>query len=468
MKFIDFTDHKNRDIRFEDISDEYVKEIKRIAKNSTYYPLYHIAPPCGLMNDPNGLCQINGWYHVFYQWFPFGPVHGLKHWYHLRTKDFIHFEDLGVAMMPDSPLDRDGCFTGCAHIEERGCFIYYTGVVDGVQQVVRASFDGDRSIFDKELCVPIDTALTTHEFRDPCLYDNFMFIGAQDLSGKGMIAVYEKFSSGYDYKGRLNIPENLTGNMIECPNVIAVDEEHTLMCFSPMGIESPDDYTYRNVFSVVCSIGVFNKEGCRFESSAFFEMDHGFDFYAPQLFHDEAGRLIMLAWLGNSKCIYPSDYEQWAHMMTIPREISIEEGMIRQQPFYTLEALRGEKMSLSGKVVLDTDSFEIECTPAEEFELCFCNPEGHKLLFYGDRKEYCLDREQTSHPYNGAYGYRRIAHRDMKRRQKLRIFVDRSSIEIFADDGFCVFTSRFYLDRMNELRTNGLSGVIYKIAVPAS
>lgn len=50
------------------------------------------------MNDPNGLCEINGIHHIFYQWFPAGPVHGLKHWYHLTTKDFIHYEDHGVAM----------------------------------------------------------------------------------------------------------------------------------------------------------------------------------------------------------------------------------------------------------------------------------------------------------------------------------------------------------------------------------
>ena len=85
----DFSNHQNRHIRITDMPAEYFQRIQETTRKDPYYPVWHIAPKCGLMNDPNGLCEINGIHHIFYQWFPAGPVHGLKHWYHLTTKDFI-------------------------------------------------------------------------------------------------------------------------------------------------------------------------------------------------------------------------------------------------------------------------------------------------------------------------------------------------------------------------------------------
>ena len=90
--------------------------------------IFHIAPPHGLLNDPNGLCQIEGTYHIFYQWFPLGPVHGLKHWRHLTTKDFIHFDDYGCAMYPDDSYDLHGCYSGMVFKEGKQCHVYYTGI----------------------------------------------------------------------------------------------------------------------------------------------------------------------------------------------------------------------------------------------------------------------------------------------------------------------------------------------------
>lgn len=56
------------------------------------------------MNDFNGLCKIDGWY-IFYQWFPLGLVYVLKHWYHVKTRDFVEYTDMGPAMFPDGELD---------------------------------------------------------------------------------------------------------------------------------------------------------------------------------------------------------------------------------------------------------------------------------------------------------------------------------------------------------------------------
>ena len=75
---------------------------------------FHLMPKTGWLNDPNGLCQFNGTYHIYYQYTPFEPTGELKTWGHYTTKDFIHYEDHGVAMYPDTESDSFGCYTGMA------------------------------------------------------------------------------------------------------------------------------------------------------------------------------------------------------------------------------------------------------------------------------------------------------------------------------------------------------------------
>ena len=83
MHTYDFSNHQNRDLRLEDLAPEYRAMIRQSTRSDPYYPGWHIAPHCGLLNDPNGLCEIDGVHHIFHQWFPAGPVHGLKYWRHV-------------------------------------------------------------------------------------------------------------------------------------------------------------------------------------------------------------------------------------------------------------------------------------------------------------------------------------------------------------------------------------------------
>ena len=70
-------------------SNEEITELKKIVDSCPYRQKFHIQPTTGLLNDPNGFSYYNGEYHLFYQWFPLGPVHGIKHWYHVSSKDLF-------------------------------------------------------------------------------------------------------------------------------------------------------------------------------------------------------------------------------------------------------------------------------------------------------------------------------------------------------------------------------------------
>ena len=79
---------------------------------------FHLMPKTGWLNDPNGLCQFNGTYHIYYQYTPFEPTGELKTWGHYTTKDFIHYEDFGPVVFPDEDIDAHGVYSGSAFIED--------------------------------------------------------------------------------------------------------------------------------------------------------------------------------------------------------------------------------------------------------------------------------------------------------------------------------------------------------------
>ena len=78
-------------------------------------PRYHFLPPANWLNDPNGLIQWNGEYHMFYQYNPNGPFHGTIHWGHAVSADLVHWRHLPIALAPEpGTADEDGCWSGCA------------------------------------------------------------------------------------------------------------------------------------------------------------------------------------------------------------------------------------------------------------------------------------------------------------------------------------------------------------------
>ena len=87
--------------------------------NDFWIPQFHLFPPQGWMNDPNGLCQFKSVYHAFYQYTPEWPANELRFWGHAVSKDLLSWETLPIAISPDAAFDKDGVFSGSAWIETR-------------------------------------------------------------------------------------------------------------------------------------------------------------------------------------------------------------------------------------------------------------------------------------------------------------------------------------------------------------
>lgn len=471
---LDFSSGKNRFVRLDQVSKDYINKIEIMTNEDPFYPIYHVAPKCGLLNDPNGLSFYNDEHHIFYQWFPLGPVHGLKHWYHVSTKDFIHFKDYGIAMYPDELYDSHGCFSGSALKAEDKLYLFYTGnkmIKENIFEPFQcyATLDRDNKVVKHGVLVERDKEKFTGNFRDPIVFERqnhyYMLIGGETVTGKGGLAIYIGESpKHFTYLGKVDVGLSSFGYMWECPNYYETEEKGVLI-FSPQGISSDNKYDFKNVFSVVYIVGnKIDVTDLSFINEGYFELDKGFDFYAPQTYLDEQGRRILIGWLGNSKSEYPTDKNMWAHMLTIPRAISIHGDKIRQEPLEELKALRVYSEQLTESTKLTSTSFEIDCEIGEVFQIEISNDEGDKLIFSSDGKEYCLDRSQTTYVYAEKFGTKRFALRKKYLNQQLRMFVDASSIEIFCDEGETVFTSRFFIKDMEKISVSGLNGTIHYLS----
>ena len=88
---------------------------------------YHIQSVTGLLNDPNGFVFHDGVWHLFYQWCPWGAVHGLKYWYHTVSKDLVTWKNKGVCIRPDTEFDNKGAYSGSALPTKDSVYLFYTG-----------------------------------------------------------------------------------------------------------------------------------------------------------------------------------------------------------------------------------------------------------------------------------------------------------------------------------------------------
>lgn len=472
----DFSNHQNRFIHIEDTPDGYLEALARKAQADSFYPRFHVAPPCGLTNDPCGLFESDGVHYVFHQWFPAGPVHGLKYWRLLTTRDFVSFEDHGAALAPGLPFDNHGCHTGMALPADAGeADVYYTGVAgEELEPTMCLARWKDGELRDRHVLVSLDPSLSSNEFRDPFVFETdgvkFMLVGSQSPEGAGQFLLYREAEGSFVPVGPLTLEGAETdaeslGFMFECPNYYE-QNGHGVIFFAPMGLTGEGRYDFKNVFSVVYGVGApLDVHACAFRFESLREMDKGFDFYAPQTYRDESGRQILMGWLGNSKSPYPTDKNGWAHMLTVPRELGLEGSFVTQRPISELEALRKESTVLEDETTLRFSGvplLDVDGVASANFMWEIGNDKGDVVRFEATENEYVLDRSAMSHLYAERFGKVRYARR-MDQETSVRLLVDTSSIELFVDNGKTVFTSRFFIDDPSYLRICGVRGTAYRM-----
>ena len=412
---------------------------------------YHIQPPTGLLNDPNGFTYFDGAYHMFYQWFPLGPVHGLKHWYHVSSPDLVHWTDRGVALVPETKEDSHGAYSGSGFVVDEALHVMYTGnhrTDDWTRhpsQVIGVLRDG--KIERRNVAIPDVPDGYTEHFRDPKVWmENgvyYAIIGAQRTDETGCVVLYESTDlDDWTFLGEVKTGLDPFGYMWECPDVFELDGRHVLV-FSPQGIE-PEGHRYHNIYQSGYVIGTLDLETLVFTHEAFEELDFGFDFYAPQTTEHE-GRRLLIGWMGLPEIDYPTDRHGWAHALTLPRELTIEKDKLKQRPARELVSLRQDSFvdtSTTSMQTASTSRYELQVeTDGEPFELeLLRDDEGALVIRYVDQT-LTIDRTRAGEPFAETYGTTRSIDCDVT---SLRLFVDSSSVECFVNDGEAVATLRVF------------------------
>ena len=436
---------------------------------------YHIAAPSGWINDPNGLIQMNGTYHVFYQLHPFSPEWGPMYWGHATSRDLAYWTHEPIALAPDQPYEA-GCFSGSAVNDNGVLTVLYTAHNDGNRvkecQCIARSCDGGKT-FQKSAANPVIAKYPTDgspDFRDPKVWrqdGRWQMVVGTSKHKKGRALLYSSDDlEHWDYRGVMCESDGTQGHMWECPNFCIIDGQDVLI-YSPMGMKG-----HKNVYSVGhfdCSTGKFLAEGCR-------ELDYGTNYYAAQVFEDEAGRTILIAWMDIWGTDFPTQEDGWAGALTLPRVLRMRGTDLLQQPVPELAALRKGSLLHSDFIVQGGENPLHDIT-GDCLEMLFFF--RRTTAGQGFELELMLDPSTGRSArivYNGASNAFAFPHGLFCSGEKLHadfvpcrddidvvdvhIFIDRCSIEVFIDEGAICFTQRVYPSesgRHYKLSASGLS-----------
>ncbi len=440
-------------------SADDIADLHERIKKSVYRQKYHIQPITGLSSDPNGFVYHEGKWHLFYQWTPWGAVHGLKYWYHVTSEDLVTWTNEGIGLKPDSFYDNKGVHSGSAISADGQLYFFYTGnhrdenwVRTPYTCAAKLGSDGKPQKLPEPLFGPRDD-YSEHQ-RDPKVVYNkekgkyYILIGAQTLDERGTVLIYEseKLLEGWRFAGALQVPgyEHF-GGMWECPYIVNISGKDVLI-FSPQYTKLPgrSESTNHNVYL----IGRMDYDTLTFTPETDYQyLDYGFDFYAAQGAANvsDPDKAILISWIGLPDNHYPTEPEEWEGSMTLPRELRVSGSRLIQTPVPEIAKLREYEIPAEGNL---PEFGEMEATfIGEDTDLnLFTKADGSggfRIHYDAAKKEATIDRTGMDKRFNENVG--EVLTMPLPGGlQKLQIFIDRSSVEIFANNGEAAFTSHIY------------------------
>jgi len=438
-----------------------------------YRPQYHFSPREHWTNDPNGLIYFEGEYHLFFQYNPFGDEWGHMSWGHAVSPDLLHWQQLPVALP-----EQDGImiFTGSTVIDERNSSGFCTGgkpcmlaVYTGhtpesgsppALQTQNLAYSNDRGrTWTKYRGNPV-LNLNMTDFRDPKVFwseQSRQWVMAVSLPNDHKVRLY----GSADLKQWQRVsefgPAGATGGQWECPELFELPiggmkgETRWVMKvgLNPGAREGGSGEQY--------FVGRF--DGARFtnENPASLTLwtDYGKDCYCALTFNNlpKMHAPVMLGWMDNWQYAAALPTSLWRGQMTIPRKLSLRqtaEGIrLLQEPVDELEGLKGRTSDI-GRPVSSTngDSFELESEmrlgTAQEVGWKLLAADGTYTLVGYDRRGHKLFVDRTHSGLTGFskdFASRNEAPLNLRNEVlRVRVLVDRCSVEVFAQDGEVAMT----------------------------
>ena len=442
-----------------------------------FRPVYHHTPAYGWMNDPNGMFYKDGVYHLYFQHNPYGSTWGNMTWGHSTTTDLVNWNYEGLAIKPDA---WGAVFSGSAVVDydntagfgKNAVVAFYTSAKsspwgDTQSQSMAYSLDNGKT-FVKYAYNPVVTS-SKRDFRDPKVFwyapdKHWVMILA---GGQEMDIYSSKNLKDWKYESSFGAKQGAHGGVWECPDLVELPVEGTkekkwvLICnINPGGPFGGNAAQY--------FVGTFDGKKFVNESPTQTKwMDWGKDHYATVTFSNApGGRCIALGWMSNWQYQTVLPTLQYRGSNTIARDLTLyrQDGelLLRCTPSPEIEKARMQKVSVPSFKVSDSydlasllegndGAYEIDMTiknsGASKIMFTLSNDKGEKVNMYYDimRKQFVMDRSESGKvDFSVDFPAVTVAPVYDTDNIRLRLFVDRTSIEAFGEGGKFVMTNQVF------------------------
>ena len=327
-------------------------------------PRLHILPPSGWLNDPNGVCHLDGRYHVFYQHNPDGPTHGNVHWGHASSADLRHWTDEPIALAPTPGSgNENGCWSGCLVDDDGVPTAVYTAVPDHAWNAGVAVARSDRTLREwrQDPVIKVGTPVdpTIAEVRDPFVFRSgghrYAVQGAGHPTGDPQLLLYscDDLDAWEPLGPLLTVDDPVAAsiapaNIWECPNLFELGGRWVLLLSLWRHVDGTHDLAgVRYLVGDLVPTGA----GLRFVAESGGTVDEGPTFYAPQALVD--GDRILLwgwAWEGAQRTAEEVAEAGWAGTLTFPRELSLDGDRLVSRPAPELTGLRSAELDVTAPI----------------------------------------------------------------------------------------------------------------------
>ncbi|MEL6251881.1 MAG: glycoside hydrolase family 32 protein [Bacteroidota bacterium] len=473
-------------------SIEYRKDIPipLSSYDEEHRPQLHFSPPGEWMNDPNGMVYYEGEYHLFYQHYPDSNVWGPMHWGHAVSKDLIHWENLPIALYPD---ELGYIFSGSAVMDyentsgfgEEGkpamvaIYTYHDPVGAKEEsktfqtQGIAYSTDKGRS-WTKYEGNPVIPNPGLRDFRDPKVFwhkesSQWVMIFARG----NQVQIYNSPDlKAWTLASEFGEDQGTHAGVWECPDLfeLPIDDtgEKKWMMIVSLGDGNPNGGSGTMYFVGDFDGKTFSNENPKDEV---LWLEYGRDNYAGVTWSDipeTDGRRIFMGWMSNWRYAQVVPTYAWRSAMTLARELSFTDykgkTILKTTPVVENEAMRinesdlvvGEVAGLRPLGILPNGLMEIgiklELDPSDSPEfiaLQLSNLKGGivRVGYKTSSQEYFIDRQVAGKSdFHEDFATLDVAPAKTGEENILdmRLFVDVSSVELFADEGRTVMTDIYF------------------------
>ncbi len=447
------------------------------ANREKYRPAFHHTPRYGWMNDPNGMFYKDGRWHLYYQYNPYGSKWQNMTWGHSVSDDLVNWEHLPEAIRPNG---LGSVFSGSCAVDHDNTagfgsdavIALYTSAGTSQMQSLASSTD-DGLTFN---IYPSNPVLTLEsEARDPKVFWNdstkeWNMILAHALDHEMLIFSSPDMKS-WTLQSSFGKGLGAQGGVWECPDLfelpVAGTDEKKWVLLCNINPDGPFGGSGTQYF-----VGDFDGKTFKADTDAAGNvstkwLDYGKDHYATVTWSDAPdGRRVALGWMSNWQYAADVPTMQFRSANTLPREMGLfrapdGEVYASSAPSPELEALRGKLAAKVKKTTVGRKArsfalpsenggiceilMDIEASKAKTVNVVFSNSQGEKVVMQYDPAAATLSFDRTESGITDfSEGFPTVTvtpTHETSGRIALRIFVDRSSMEVFGNDGEFVMTN---------------------------